>query len=319
MIKVGLLGLGAVSLKHELAIRETAGMELAVCCDLEASAIGDYPLVRSVEEMLEYDLDLVAICTPPATHATLAVQCMEGGCHVLIEKPITLDHDEALWICDTAEKLGKHAFEMKQYRSSPLISQLKNAIGAGALGNIRQVLGTMQWCRHEEYFTGWRGQPHKDGGVFASQGCHIVDLMHHLGGPVRRLQTRFWNEMKLPCEDSGYAYLEYENGARGLMELTIAARPKNIEASISVLGSEGSVVIGGAKLDTLVTWECEYPRPAPTDVELHTHHYRAVLHAVRNGITPRTVVPCYDAALAVRLTHNLYISSKEPNQLHEAV
>jgi len=78
--------------------------------------------------------------------------------------------------------------------------------------------------------------------------------------------------VNIECEDTGAAILRFTNGAIGILEVTTATRPKDLEGSISILGEKGTIVIGGFFMNELLTWEFE--DDAPEDASIFEHYGR---------------------------------------------
>lgn len=320
MINVALIGCGKVSVNHVNALCGSKNFVVRAVCDLNIKAAKEiakrfgtrFPVTAYTDqdEMLnEYqDVALVVICTPPNNHIKVASAALTNGRAVLIEKPIART-------CKDARKLlefdGSKIYEVKQNRYNAAVMTVKAAIEAGAFGKIHMLTARLRWCRNPEYYAseGWRGTD-EDGGVFASQGCHLLDLVRYLGGECEVKEARMWNVMDLPVEDSGYAFLEFGNGARGLVELTTAARPENLESSISILGDKGSVVIGGDRCNKVELWKIEFRRPQ--EVTVPTVAYRRMYAEISKDldellhVTPANVVTLEDAAASLKFIESIY-------------
>jgi predicted dehydrogenase len=162
------------------------------------------------------------------------------------------------------------------------------------------VMGTvrLRWKRDQKYYdsAGWRGTWAYDGGVFTNQASHHIDMLTWFMGPVETVKaigvTRLVN---IECEDTGAALLRFTSGAIGIIEVTTAARPKDLEGSISILGEKGSVVIGGFFMNDLTTWEFEDRQPAddmiigefgknpPVLAYNHAEYLKGVINAVNSN------------------------------------
>ena len=158
---------------------------------------------------------------------------------------------------------------MKQNRFNPPIQKLKTAIDKGRFGKL--VIGTvrLRWCREQAYYDEkpWRGTWEQDGGVLTNQCSHHIDMLIWLMGDVEsviaKTATRLVN---IEAEDTGIAILKFRNGALGVIEATTAARPKNLEGSISILGEMGAVEVGGFFMNELKTWNFSQRDPMDTEI-----------------------------------------------------
>ena len=140
---------------------------------------------------------------------------------------------------------------------------------AGRLGKL--VLGTVRvrWCRNQSYYDqdAWRGTWAQDGGVIANQASHHVDMLGWFMGPVESVHARSARALvDIEAEDTVVATLRFRNGALGIVEATGATRPKDLEGSLSVLGSGGAIEIGGFAVNQIRHWQFVAPDVADADV-----------------------------------------------------
>lgn len=106
-----------------------------------------------------------------------------------------------------------------------------------------------------------------DGGVFANQASHHVDLLEWMMGSVESVCAKAATALvKIETEDTGVAILKFRNGALGIIEATTATRPKDLEGSISILGEKGTVEIGGFAVNEMKVWNFSQPLPEDRDV-----------------------------------------------------
>jgi predicted dehydrogenase len=146
---------------------------------------------------------------------------------------------------------------------------LVEALRAGRFGKI--VMGTVRvrWCRPQSYYdqAAWRGTWALDGGVFSNQASHHVDLLEWcLGEPVSVVAKSRTALARIEAEDTGVAIITFKSGAIGIVEATTAARPKDTEGSLSILGESGLVEIGGFAVNKMRTWNFTAPLPGDEEV-----------------------------------------------------
>lgn len=262
-INIGIVGCGKVSKKHFDFIKNDNRFKLLGISDINSNAksIADEMMVSYYSDYKELikneNIEYLVICTPPSSHFEIIKHAVSCGVEVLCEKPLTLKTDEAKELIELSDKFNCKIFEIKQNRYNESIRAMRQAIINNNLGNIFLSTIRLRWCRYKEYFDEpWRGTYKHDGGVFASQSYHHIDLMRWLFGPVKSVYAKGINNvLRNETEDTGAAIIEYENGTMGIIEATIAARPENLEASISVLGDEGTIVIGGTHCNDIITWK----------------------------------------------------------------
>jgi UDP-N-acetyl-2-amino-2-deoxyglucuronate dehydrogenase len=310
VFRIGLVGCGRISERHFEAIQGIDGLELAGVCDAvpararQASERFGAPMFASYEKMLQdASIDAITVATPSGLHAEQGVLAAQHGKHVITEKPmaITIEGADALVsACDTA---GVHLFVVKQNRLNPSIQLLRRAIDKGRFGRLYLVNCTVRWSRPQEYYdqASWRGTWEFDGGAFMNQASHYIDLLQWLVGSVESVMAKTATlARRIETEDTGVAILKFRSGALGVIEVTMLAFPRNLEGSITILGEQGSVKIGGTAVNKVEHWEfAEYDdddklvdaaNTAPPDVYGFGHYgyYRNVLAVLRGAAAPDT-------------------------------
>lgn len=142
MIKVGIIGCGKVADKHASQIQRIPGCEIVGVCDHEelmAGQLAERFAIRhhfnDVGSLLKTcQPDVVHIATPPQSHYALAKQCLEAGCHVYVEKPFTLNSEEAKELICIAEKRGQKLTVGHETQFVPVARDMRRLIHAGYLG-----------------------------------------------------------------------------------------------------------------------------------------------------------------------------------------
>jgi predicted dehydrogenase len=213
---------------------------------------------NSFESMLEGERpDLVLILTPSGLHYQHTKIAFNYNCNVLCEKPITMLPSQAEELKRIANDKGLMYGTAFQNRLNPAIIALKNAIKSGRFGKIVTATIRLRWCRYQGYYEdGWHGTWAQDGGVINQQAIHHVDAINWLLGPINSVNATITNRLNsLEAEDTLVALMKFENGALGTIEATTAARPEDFEASLSVVGEKGMVLVGGIALNRIDTWK----------------------------------------------------------------
>lgn len=261
MINFGVIGCGHIGKRHAEMISRNPRAHLAALCDLtprETLGIDAYqvPFHHDYKQMLAAhpEIDVVCLCVPNGLHAPLAVEIMEKGFHVVIEKPMALTVADARAVVETERKTGKKAFCVMQNRYSPPSVWIKNLVKEGRLGKIEMVQLNCFWNRDARYYTrgNWHGTADLDGGTLFTQFSHFIDIMVWLFGDIQNVKGRFdsFTHRGLTAfEDSGIVSFDFVNGGMGSLNYSTAAYDANVESSLLVLGSEGSVKIGGQYMD----------------------------------------------------------------------
>jgi predicted dehydrogenase len=277
-IRVGILGCGRIAARHAdlLGKFQIDDACLAAVCDNRperAAALSqrhDVPAYASLSDMLERaDLDAVAVLTPSGSHAEHTVAVLRAGCHAIVEKPMALTLGDADCMISAAQEARRHLLVVKQNRFNVPVLKAREALDAGRFGQL--VLGTVRvrWCRDQRYYDQdeWRGTWAMDGGVIANQASHHVDMLQWFMGPVESVHARGARALvDIEAEDTAVATLRFRGGALGVVEATNATRPKDLEGSLSVLGSGGSVEIGGFAVNEIRHWRFSQPRDEDSEV-----------------------------------------------------
>lgn len=304
-MKIALVGCGRISAKHLEVIAALPELRLAGVCDLiperaaRAGEIGRAPAYTDFREMVERERpDVVAILTESGAHAPVALEIAPHVGTLIVEKPLSLTLESTDALIETCEHHRTRLFVVKQNRYNPPVVRLRRALDAGRFGKL--ALGTVRvrWCRTQAYYDqdAWRGTWKDDGGVFANQASHHIDLLHWMLGPVESVQAYTATRLvDIEAEDTGVAILRFASGALGIVEATTATRPVDLEGSLSILGEKGSAVIGGFAVNRLETWNFAEPLPedadafttstAPPNVYGYGHlaFYRDVLDCIHTG------------------------------------
>ncbi len=118
------------------------------------------------------------------------------------------------------------------------------------------------WSRPQEYYdsASWRGTWEFDGGALMNQASHYVDLLDWMIGPIASVQAITATLARnIEVEDTAVVNLRWRSGALGSMNVTMLTYPKNFEGSITILGEDGTVKIGGVAVNEIEHWEFREP------------------------------------------------------------
>ena len=268
---IALLGCGKIATRYgEILVGEGEPPARLVCvCDSNRERAVDYglryniPYYQDIHEMMRTSgdgIDVVIILTPSGLHAQHTLEIIPYKKHIVVEKPMALtlkDADAMIRACDEG---GVKLFVVKQNRFNVPIKKLYEAMEQNRFGKM--ILGTVRvrWSRTQTYYeeAPWRGTWRHDGGVFANQAIHHIDLLQWLMGPVESVYAKSGTFLaNIETEDTGVAVIKFLSGALGIIEATTATRPRDIEGSVSILGEKGSVEIGGFSANEIRHWAFE--------------------------------------------------------------
>lgn len=279
-IKFAVVGCGHIGKRHAEMISRNEECELVALVDIkekDALGLGDFsaPLFSSLEELLASDLeiDVINVATPNGFHADQGMKILQSGRHLVIEKPMALTRSEAEQLIHKGLQKGKQVFCVMQNRYSPPSVWLKDLLDSGKLGNIFMVQINCYWNRDNRYYKpeSWHGKGDLDGGTLFTQFSHFLDLMYWYFGDVKNIQAKFadFNHAELTdFEDSGFISFDFVKGGMGSLNYSTSIWDKNLESSITVIGENGSLKVGGQYMN-----EVEYchvkdynmPELAPTN------------------------------------------------------
>jgi predicted dehydrogenase len=268
MLGFALIGCGRIALRHVdlLGTGKIAGARLIAVCDLNPARAQEFGNKHAVPHFTDHhdmmralaaQIDVVVVATPSGSHAPVCLDLVRYGKHIVVEKPIALTLVEADAMIAACDEAGIRLFVVMQNRYNVPVMKLREAVEAGRFGKL--VLGTVRvrWCRTQSYYDqdAWRGTWAEDGGVFANQASHHVDLLQWMLGDVESVFAKSTTRLvDIEVEDTGVAVLRFASGALGVIEATTAARPKDLEGSVSILGERGTVEIGGFAVNHMETW-----------------------------------------------------------------
>ena len=339
-MKFAIIGCGRISYKHVEAIvenKETS--ELVAACDVKLDlAIAkkneyieklnegkvNVSVYENYKEMLDKeDIDVVTIATESGYHAEIAIYCMNKGKHVIVEKPMAMSIDDANEMIEVAKKNNVKLSVAHQNRFNKPIQKLREAVEDKKLGRIMNGTARILWRRDDNYYkqAPWRGTYELDGGTLMNQCIHNIDLLQWMiGSEVERVyaETDTYRN-PIEAEDFGAIVVRFKNGAIGIIEGSAVVYPKNLEETLSIFGTEGTVVIGGLAVNELETWrfEGENEEEVKKDLQVeidsvygkgHTPLFKDVVEAIKEDRKP--YVSGEDAIVPLSIILAAYKSKK---------
>ncbi len=246
-LRVGLCGLGEIGQVHLAAIRESGDAGLSAVCELDselaARSVGDeVPVFDSVGAMVEAGIDVVDICLPHHLHVPVAVEALEGGCDVLLEKPLAMDLEGCDAIAVAAEKAGRRVGVSHNQLYFAPHRRLLDLIRAGELGELRAIYARL-WMGGK--YGGWREDAARvGGGLLMDAGVHRIYMALALGGPVRAV-TALMDRPR--AEDSFTLLLEFTSGATGVIQAGYHGPDGVFDDRLDIQGSEGMAEVLGCE------------------------------------------------------------------------
>jgi len=154
----------------------------AICDQDDRVKVSEIPVYRSLEQLLNSDVEIVSIATPPSTHIDLAMKAIRAGKHVLIEKPMALSTDGIQEILDEAERFGVQVSTNYMLRFNPVVRTAKRLTDSGLLGDLLYVK-VVNIAQDESLPAGhWFWDKSVSGGILIEHAVHFFDLVYFISG-----------------------------------------------------------------------------------------------------------------------------------------
>ncbi|MEH7275061.1 Gfo/Idh/MocA family protein [Neobacillus vireti] len=271
-LKVGVVGAGSLSEAHLEAYKNNPDVELAAICDLVEERAAEKAKKYSIsdvytdyQEMLkDPELDAISVVTWNNTHKEISIAALDAGKHVLCEKPLCINYDEALEIKAATERNNKQFMIGYVRRHASSITVLKKYIDKGLLGDIYYAKASN--LRRLGNPGGWFSDKSRSGGgPLIDIGVHILDLLWYLMGrpKVKTVSANTYNKLgnrtniqnlsfykaadyspDNNVEDLANALIRFENGASLMVDVSFTLHAKQDQSSAVIFGDKG-----GAEID----------------------------------------------------------------------
>jgi predicted dehydrogenase len=225
----------------------------------------------SLESALELEPDVVAISTPPATHAPLTRQAIAAGCHLLVEKPFTLDGAEARELAALAHEAGVVNLIAHEFRWAPTQALVAQLLADGAVGEPRTatIVGWIPYAADPKAaMPEWWFNPELGGGWLGAAGVHTIDQIHTWLGDVSAARGTLSVVSDRPrdvADDTFTAELTMTSGCQVLLQQTAAAWGM-VGGVTAVAGTTGTIWVSGGDV-WLADREGSRVVPLPSDLE----------------------------------------------------
>lgn len=339
-IKFAVVGCGHIGKRHAEMICRDEEAELTALVDVRSKEeCGadqyDVPFFHSIEELFTsgLDFDIINVCTPNGLHADQALLALGHKKHVVVEKPMGLTKDACEKIIFKSLQQSRQVFCVMQNRYSPPSEWIKSLVENGILGDTFMVQLNCYWNRDERYYKkdSWKGTKELDGGTLFTQFSHFIDIMYWLFGDIDNIQGKFadfTHQDSTDFEDSGFVSFDFINGGMGSLNYSTAVADRNLESSMTIIGSRGSVKIGGQYMNEVEICNIpgyEIPELAPTNPgndyggykgSAANHHY--VIDNVINTLKGRTsaTTNALEGMKVVEIIERIYKVRNEQLHLH---
>ena len=325
-----ILGCGVISKTHALAIDSIENATLVGVADNNVEYARSFAEKNGVKAYENYqalladkDIDVVCICTPSGFHASNAIDALNAGKHVVLEKPMSISNEWADKVIETVEKTGKKLTVISQFRFSDDIIRVKKLISENAFGKISLCTLTMKYYRNPEYYSSssWRGTLKFDGGgALINQGIHGVDMLDYIVGPITNVKGKVATiSHNIEGEDTAVAFFQTQCGALGVIQGSTCAYP-GFDRRIEIHGDNGYVCLLENKIEKLMVngemvdlGELNFTSTANDNTVMDYRMHKAQLENLLNAIEgkEKILVDCYEGKKALAIIQSIYKSSKE--------
>lgn len=337
-MKYALIGCGRIATNHVTAAVNN-NLEIVAVCDIvpekmeEILAKHNLADDKSIKRYTDYkqmleenELELVSIATESGKHAAIALDAIDAGVSVIIEKPMAMNIADAEEIIKRADEKNVKVSACHQNRFNVAIQEVRKAIEGDRFGKLSHASINVRWNRNKGYYdqAPWRGTWEEDGGCLMNQCIHGIDLLRWMmGDEVVEVYgaTRQQFHDYLEAEDVGVAVVKFKNGAVGTIEGTTNVYPQNLEETLYIFGENGTVKVGGKSTNTIDVWDfkdetAEDQKNKGLEEETsnvygngHTSLFADVIEAIKEDRTP--YVDGVAGRNALEMVLAIYKSQKE--------
>lgn len=285
-MKYAIIGCGRISPNH-IAAAQANKLEIVGLCDIVKENANDKkvkfdlpkatPIYTDYKRMLEKEKpELVAISTESGKHAQIALDCIEAGCNIIIEKPIALSISDADKIIEKANEKNVKVCACHQNRFNKSIQKIREAIDKNRFGKLFHGTAHIRWNREYEYYgrADWRGTWEQDGGALMNQCIHNIDLLRWMmGDEIESVvgMTDKLNHDYIQAEDLGIALIKFKNGSYGIVEGTTNVYHSNLEETLYIFGEKGTVKAGGQSVNVIEEWRFADLLDDPEEIKREYH------------------------------------------------
>jgi predicted dehydrogenase len=333
-MRVGIVGAGTIGQKRAAVLTEFPQTPLAVVADVDAAraqqlaqsyhcdATSDWQAVVKRD-----DVQIVIVSTVNKFLAPIAVAAAEHGKHVLCEKPLGRNVDEAMRMVEAARDNRVRLKTGFNHRHHPALWKARELVAEGALGPLMFVRCIYGHGGRPGYDKEWRGNADlAGGGELLDQGVHIVDLCRWFMGDFSEVNgmTARWFWDVAPLEDNGFALLQTADGQLAMLHSSWTQWKNRF--SFEVFGRDGYLNVeglGGSYGVEQLTWGRRAPQGGPPsetrfafdgpDRSWHDEwrEFIAAIHEQREPLANGA-----DGLQAMRLIEAIYESARSGRVVH---
>lgn len=327
-VRTALVGISGIGGYHRQLLHEAPYAELVATADrfLERPAVQEaaqelqewnIPVYTDIWQMLDKEeVEAVVIAAPHPFHAPYTAGCVERGLHVLCEKPVTVLGTDGLRNVQLAQKKGRFVavdFQYTGYRHSLM---LKEMICDGALGELKEIVGVMEWKRTDEYYkrSDWVGKRFYEGlpcfdGVLMNQAVHLLNSALQMGTRApghalpERLQAELYRVHEIECEDVACLRADLEEATLHFYATTCCEA--DCRTTLEIIGTKGR-----ARWNTSqAIVEIQGQEPIVLNMPTNRDAIHANLMNCIRGLEKTLLAPASEAVKATLTINGAYLSA----------
>ncbi len=341
MLTFGIIGAGMIANFHAQAIQAMKGGKLGAIYARNPQKALDFGLVYNCtpysdlnDLLADESIDIVTIATPSGTHLEPVIAAAKAGKHIICEKPLEITPDRIVEMIQVSKENKVVLAGIFNRRFNPAVEALKKATDQGRFGQLTLCDAYVKWYRSQEYYDSgaWRGTWKLDGGgALMNQSIHTIDQLIYLAGDIKRLSASITclTHDRIEVEDTAVAILEFENGARGVIQGSTSCWSSNGHpAEVHLCGSEGSVFMTD---ESFRVWDFKTHNidddfikenlmsdtnqgigaNDPSDIDFYGHlrNFEDVVEAIKTGREP--LITGEEALKAVHVIDAIYRSAQQ--------
>lgn len=265
-LRVAILGCGGMAGGHAQRLAKHDDVELVALSDVSEDVLNGF-IERNLSDYqprpaiftdpaqmyAEAKPDAVVIVTPHTLHYDHAVQALEAGCHILMEKPMVTDSGQAHALAKKVEETGKVFVIGYNTPCTPVMSYIRDTIRSGELGQLELVSGWLAQSWMKATTGTWRQNPAlSGGGQMYDSGAHIFNsLVWTVEQPIEAVQA-FIDNKETPVDINGTANIRFANGV--LATITISGNCPASGSKIVYLFDNGRIETDGWSAGWIKVW-----------------------------------------------------------------
>lgn len=261
MKNLAFVGCNHIFKKHKAAIDQIEGLRILAVSDTDEKVLNEQVEMLACEGFSDYremiaklgaSIDYVVIATPSFLHYEQAQYALSHGCNVLLEKPPALTYIEFQNLLTVAKEHKRQLYSVLQLRYDPTFLIVARAIQAGLIGTVTATSLSVLFQRDQKYFDSWRSDIKMSGGILYDICIHYLDLLlGAMSDEVSSAVTKTYSHLNQAAYDTVHSIVDYKKGASGSIFVTVAAQPQTLGTNLTLLGTRGSIVLGGLQLNSI--------------------------------------------------------------------